>query len=68
LPAPEGRTPHARGRWRITSRALNLAGILPGDIVEFDLTELQPPRRTVVVAQVYRPDRPGVDTVLRVYE
>jgi hypothetical protein len=29
---------------------------------------LQPPRRTVVVAQVYPPDRPGADTVLRVYE
>jgi hypothetical protein len=68
LPAMEGRTPHARGRWRITSRALDLAGILPGDIVEFDLKELQPPRGTVVVAQVYRPDRPGADTMLRIYD
>ncbi|MBN9078244.1 MAG: hypothetical protein J0H84_18705 [Rhizobiales bacterium] len=68
LPALEEPLAHARGRWRIMSRALDLAGILPGDIVEFDLNDMQPPRGTVVVAQHYRPDRPQADTVLRVYE
>lgn len=68
IPPLEERMPPARGRWLIRSRALDLAGILPGDIVEFDLNEMQPPRGTVVVAQHYRPDRPGADTVLRLYE
>jgi hypothetical protein len=59
IPPLEMRVPYKRGRWLIRNRVLDLCGFLPGDIVEFDLEEMQPPRGTVVVDR--SGDRPSAD-------
>ena len=55
------------GRWQITSNALNLAGFLPGDVVEFDLGR-HAEAGDVVVAQVVNLQRGSAETVLRLYK
>lgn len=52
--------------WTIRSRALELAGYLPGDVVMVDLN-MQPKEGDVVCAQIY--DRSGkAETVFRIFE
>lgn len=55
------------GRWQITSNALNLAGFLPGDVVEFELGRL-PDAGDIVVAQVLNLQRGSAETVLRMFK
>ncbi|CDZ67658.1 Hypothetical protein NGAL_HAMBI2605_59390 [Neorhizobium galegae bv. orientalis] len=52
--------------WTVRTRALELAGYIPGDLVVVD-QNTSPQRGDVVVAQVY--DRNGeAETVMRIYE
>lgn len=53
------------GRWTVTTRALELAGVLPGDLAEFDFA-LAPRPGDVVIAQVYGGDG-SARTVLRLW-
>lgn len=53
-------------RWKVTSRALNLEGCLPGDIIDFDMS-LKPERGDIVIAQVYDNKRGSAETVMRVF-
>lgn len=53
--------------WRLKSRALELAGILPGDVLAVDL-DLSPADGDVVCVQVYDYDRGSAETVFRIYE
>lgn len=56
-----------QGVWRLATRALELAGYLPGDMLLVDMTV--PPRTgDVVCAQVYNLDRGTAETRIRVYE
>ncbi len=55
-----------QGRWRIETRALELAGFVPGDIALFDQT-VTPRRGDVVCAQVLD-GRGGAITRLRLYQ
>lgn len=55
-----------RFRWAVRSRVLELAGYLPGDVIEFDMGRT-PRAGEPVVAQVYDDDIGGADTVLRIY-
>jgi transcriptional regulator with XRE-family HTH domain len=55
-----------QGRWRITTRALELAGYLPGDLVLMDMT-VAPRRGDIVCAQVYDL-KGGAETKIRVYQ
>lgn len=55
-----------QGRWRITTRALELAGYMPGDIVLVDMT-ITPRRGDVVCAQVYDL-KGGAETKIRVHQ
>lgn len=77
-PAPadeeaEGLIARALGRvrngidvWRVKSRALELAGYLPGDFLLVDSHAADRARAgDVVIAQVYARDRPAASTVLR---
>lgn len=53
------------GRWTVTTRALELAGVHPGDVAEFDFSaELRP--GDVVIAQLYALDG-SARTVLRIW-
>lgn len=54
-----------RSRWVVRSRALELAGCLPGDLLEFDMTRAPKPGEPVV-AQVCDTTG-GAQTVLRIY-
>lgn len=56
-----------QGVWRVRTRALELAGYLPGDEVLAD-SATQPRARDVVVAQVVDHRSGGAETVLRVYD
>lgn len=67
LPRLPERPPLGTGRWTVASRALDLAGFLPGDVVEFDLSDDRPRAGEVVVAQLYDVDGSG-RTVLRLCE
>lgn len=55
-----------QGVWRISTRALELAGYLPGDLV---LVEMGLPARAgdVVCAQVYNLERGSAETKLRIF-
>ncbi len=53
--------------WELRTRALELAGYLPGDIVIVDLNET-PRTGDVVCAQVYDWERGGAETIWRIYE
>jgi hypothetical protein len=68
LPGQAEKPALGRGRWRVTSRALDLAGFMPGDLVEFDLTDDRPAPGEVVVAQHYSSDGRQATTLLRIYE
>jgi transcriptional regulator with XRE-family HTH domain len=53
------------GRWTVATRALELAGVLPGDLADFDFSV--PPRPgDVVIAQLYAGDG-SARTVLRLW-
>lgn len=58
---------NTEGDWEIRTRALELAGYLPGDKVRAD-SAMKPRPRDVVVAQVLDHVRGGAETVLRVYD
>jgi transcriptional regulator with XRE-family HTH domain len=53
--------------WRLNSRALELAGYLPGDFVELNQT-LAPSGDDVVCAQVYDISRGTAETVFRIFD
>lgn len=53
--------------WEMRSRALELAGYLPGDIVICD-HQREPHAGDVVCAQIYAPDGTGARTVFRIYQ
>ena len=56
-----------QGRWEIRTRALELAGYLPGDTVIADSGEA-PRANDVVIARHLHTGKPGADTVLRIYD
>lgn len=58
--------PPSRGRWTVMSRALELAGFLPGDIVEFDIGS-KARAGEIVIAQIYNQQRPAAETVMRLW-
>jgi hypothetical protein len=63
---------YIRGRpnlvaWELKTRALELAGYLPGDIVVIDMNE-RAQRKDIVCAQVYNYDRGTAATIWRRYE
>jgi hypothetical protein len=58
---------NGRDPWVIQSHALELAGLLPGDIVIVDLN-LQPKPKDVVCAQLYDWSGTKAETVFRIYE
>lgn len=64
--AAEPLTP-TQGIWRVQTRALDLAGYLPGDELTAD-SSIVPRARDVVVAQIVDHTRGTAETVLRVYE
>ncbi|MGO4561979.1 hypothetical protein [Rhizobiales bacterium 3FA27D7] len=62
-----GARPQAgRSRWRVMSRAIELAGYLPGDILEFSATK-KPRDGEPVVAEIRKGDG-NLATVLRIYK
>lgn len=56
-----------QGRWRVNTRALELAGYLPGDVVLVDQA-VAPRPNDVVCAQVYDFKSGSADTKLRVFQ
>lgn len=58
---------NAADAWVLRTRALELAGYMPGDIVAVDMA-VTPASGDVVIAQVYDFDRGRADTVWRIYE
>lgn len=53
--------------WRIGNRALELAGVLPGDLVLLD--QAAPPRPgDIVIAQIYDFEAGAAETKIRVYD
>lgn len=60
------RAPVDHGRWIVRSRALELAGILPGDVIEFDFGG-RPRAGEPVVAQLYDDETGTARTVLRLF-
>lgn len=58
---------NATDAWVLKSRALELAGYLPGDILLVDLNA-QPGAGEVVCAQVYDFSRAGAETIFRIYQ
>lgn len=56
-----------QGIWKVQTRALELAGYLPGDELTAD-SSVVPRARDVVVAQILDHARGTAETVLRVYE
>lgn len=66
---PQELRPHSPNEFvkRVTSRALELEGVLPGDIVLVDMAAEPTPGR-VVIAQVYHLHKIGADTKLRLFE
>lgn len=51
--------------WEVKTRALELAGVFPGDVVRAD-SNVEPRSRDLVVAQIL--DAKTVETIIRVYE
>jgi hypothetical protein len=66
IAAVERKPPDGHGRWTVRTRALDLVGILPGDVVEFDMGA-EPREGDVVVAQVYDDETGTAATVLRIF-
>lgn len=64
--AVPGQVPVDHGRWIVRSRALELAGILPGDVIEFDFGA-RPRAGEPVVAQLYDDEAGTARTVLRLF-
>ncbi len=58
---------NGRDPWVIKSHALELSGIIPGDIVIVDMN-LQPKPKDVVCAQLFDWSRRTAETVFRIYE
>ncbi|MCW5697945.1 MAG: hypothetical protein KIS96_14590 [Bauldia sp.] len=58
---------NGRDPWVIHSHALELSGILPGDVVIVDLN-MQPHPKDIVCAQIYQWSTMRAETVFRVYE
>jgi hypothetical protein len=58
---------NGRDPWQIRSHALELSGILPGDIVIVDLN-MQPKPKDIVCAQLYEWSHMKAETVFRVYD
>lgn len=65
--ALRGNSP-AIAAWTLKTRALELAGYLPGDVVLVDLGNVVPAPGDVVCAQIYDWQRMRAETVMRVYE
>jgi transcriptional regulator with XRE-family HTH domain len=59
---------HATDFWEIRGRALDLAGLLPGDVVAVDLRQSEFKAGDVVCAQIYDWQKGSATTVFRVYE
>lgn len=66
-PQAEGKAAVNQGVWRISSRALELEGYLPGDVVIVDMG-VKPSPGDIVCAQIYNFARGTAETVLRLYE
>lgn len=63
--APQGaRQSNNQTDWTIATRALELAGVLPGDVVRFDMAAA-PHDGDVVCAQVYNFERGSAETIIR---
>lgn len=58
---------NGRDAWVAQSHALELSGILPGDILIVDMN-LQPRPKDIVCAQVYQWSHMKADTIFRIYE
>lgn len=58
---------NGREPWVIRSHALELSGLLPGDIVIVDMN-LQPQPKDIVCAQLYEWSQTKAETVFRLYE
>lgn len=58
---------NGRDPWVMQSNALELSGILPGDILIVDLN-LQPRPKDIVCAQIYQWNQMRAQTLFRVYE
>jgi hypothetical protein len=54
--------------WEIRGRALDLAGLLPGDVVAVDLGRSELKTGDVVCAQIYDWQKGSATTVFRIYE
>ena len=65
-PGLSEKPPTGHGYWQVENRALELAAILPGDVLDFAIGE-RPRKGDVVVAQVYDPDGRSARTVLRLF-
>lgn len=62
----EADIPAGHARMTVTNEVLNLEGIRPGDIVEFDLTE-RPKPGDIVAARVQNVTRGSSDMVMRIF-
>jgi hypothetical protein len=58
---------HGRDPWLMRSHALEIAGILPGDVLIVDLN-VQPTAKDIVCAQVYQWSHMRAETVFRIFE
>lgn len=53
--------------WKLSSRALDLAGYLPGDLLIVDPT-ISPVARDIVCVQIYSREKMSAETVFRVFD
>ncbi|WP_157384466.1 helix-turn-helix domain-containing protein [Nitratireductor soli] len=65
-PSTPAKPPIGNGCWQVTSRALELSAIIPGDVIEFTIGA-NPRKGEVVVAQLYSRDGRSARTVLRLF-
>ncbi len=63
---PADDLPADHTRWIVRTRALELAGILPGDVIEFSTAGV-PAQGEPVLAQIYGDERGSFATVMRLY-
>jgi SOS-response transcriptional repressor LexA len=66
-PGENGGASHNHYRFTVKTRALELSGILPGDVLTVDMNA-DPIEGDIVVAQVYDWQRGTAETVLRLHE
>lgn len=59
---------NAIAAFTVKTRAIELAGVLPGDVVLVDLNNVDPVPGDIVCAQVYDWGRMRAETVMRVFE